>query len=270
MAAYKFTFIGTGNMGAALARAAAKSLPGEEILLSNRTPAKAEALARELGCAAGTAEQAAREGAYIFLGVKPQMMGGLLADVAPVLAARQDRFVLVTMAAGLTMARIAQMAGGDWPVIRIMPNTPCAVGAGVVLCDANPLVTDRELEDFSAALAGAGIIDRLDESLIDAACALTGCGPAFVCQFIEALADGGVACGLSRPKSLLYAAQMVEGTARLMLATGQHPGEMKDAVCSPGGSTIAGVHALERSGLRAAAMEAVMAAEAKNRELGQR
>ncbi len=270
MAAYKFTFIGTGNMGAALARAAAKSLPGEEILLSNRTPAKAEALARELGCAAGSAEEAAREGRYIVLGVKPQMMAALLEDLTPVLAARRDRFVLVTMAAGLTMARIAQMAGGDWPVIRIMPNTPCAVGAGVVLCDANPLVTDRELEDFSAALAGAGIIDRLDESLIDAACALTGCGPAFVCQFIEALADGGVACGLSRPKSLLYAAQMVEGTARLMLATGQHPGEMKDAVCSPGGSTIAGVHALERSGLRAAAMEAVMAAEAKNRELGQR
>ena len=270
MAAYKFTFIGTGNMGGALARAAAKSLPGAEILLSNRTPAKAEALARELGCAAGTAEQAAREGAYIFLGVKPQMMGGLLADVAPVLAARQDRFVLVTMAAGLTMARIAEMAGGDWPVIRIMPNTPCAVGAGVVLCDANPLVTARELEDFSAALAGAGVIDRLDESLIDGACALTGCGPAFVCQFIEALADGGVACGLPRQKALLYAAQMAEGTARLMLATGQHPGEMKDAVCSPGGSTIAGVYALERGGLRAAAMEAVMAAEARNRELGQR
>ena len=235
MAAYKFTFIGTGNMGGALARAAAKSLPGAEILLSNRTPAKAEALARELGCAAGTAEQAAREGAYIFLGVKPQMMGDLLEDVAPVLAARQDRFVLVTM-----------------------------------LCDANPLVTARELEDFSAALAGAGVIDRLDESLIDGACALTGCGPAFVCQFIEALADGGVACGLSRQKALLYAAQMAEGTARLMLATGQHPGEMKDAVCSPGGSTIAGVYALERGGLRAAAMEAVMAAEARNRELGRR
>ncbi len=94
--------------------------------------------------------------------------------------------------------------------------------------------------------------------------------PAFVCQFIEALADGGVACGLSRQKALLYAAQMAEGTARLMLATGQHPGEMKDAVCSPGGSTIAGVYALERGGVRAAAMEAVMAAEARNRELGQR
>ncbi len=153
MAAYKFTFIGTGNMGGALARAAAKSLPGAEILLSNRTPAKAEALARELGCAAGTAEQAAREGAYIFLGVKPQMMGDLLEDVAPVLAARQDRFVLVTMAAGLTMARIAEMAGGDWPVIRIMPNTPCAVGAGVVLYTANELVTAEELERFTGAFA---------------------------------------------------------------------------------------------------------------------
>ena len=190
MAAYKFTFIGTGNMGAALARAAAKSLPGEEILLSNRTPAKAEALARELGCAAGPAAQAAEEAAYIFLGVKPQMMADLLAEIGPVLAERTDRFLLVTMAAGLTMARIAALAGGEYPVIRIMPNTPCAVGEGVILCDANGKVTAAELDEFTDALSGAGIIDRLDERLIDAGCALSGCGPAFVCLLLEALADG--------------------------------------------------------------------------------
>ena len=263
MAAYKFTFIGTGNMGGAQARAAAKSLPGAEILLSNRTPAKAEALARELGCAAGTAEQAAREGAYIFLGVKPQMMGDLLEDVAPVLAARQDRFVLVTMAAGLTMARIAEMAGGDWPVIRIMPNTPCAVGAGVILYDASPLVSEAELEGFVSSMAGAGLLDRLEERLIDAGSALAGCGPAFAFQFMEALADGGVACGLPRDKALAYAAQMLEGSARMVLESGRHPGALKDAVCSPGGTTIQGVRALEEHGFRAAAMNAVIAAYEK-------
>ena len=265
---YTFGFIGTGNMGGALARAARKSLDGDHILLANRTPAKAEALAKELGCRACSNADAAAQARYLFLGVKPQMMAGLLAEIAPVLARRTDRFVLVTMAAGLTMEQIAAMAGGDCPVIRIMPNTPCAVGAGVVLYDASPLVTEEELSQFTAAMAGAGVLDRLDERLIDAGSAVSGCGPAFVCQFIEALADGGVACGLPRQKALLYAAQMVEGTAKLMLETKQHPGQMKDAVCSPGGSTIAGVRELERHGVRAAAMDAVIAAVERTRELG--
>lgn len=268
MSAYTFSFIGTGNMGSALARAASKSLPPEKIILSNRTPAKAEALARGLGCAVGSAAQAAEQADYLFLGVKPQMMAGLLAQLAPVLARRQDRFCLVSMAAGLTMEQISAMAGGAYPVIRIMPNTPCAVGAGVVLYDANSLVTSQELLAFTNALSGAGVLDRLEERLIDAGSAVAGCGPAFACLFLEALADGGVACGLPRQKALLYAAQMLEGTARLMLETGSHPGAMKDAVCSPGGSTIAGVHALERQGLRAAAMDAVIAAAEKNRALG--
>jgi len=269
MATYTFSFIGTGNMGSALARAASRSLPPEKILLSNRTPAKAEALARELGCAAGDAARAAAEADYVFLGVKPQMMAGLLEQLAPVLARRQDRFCLVSMAAGLTMDRISAMAGGAYPVIRIMPNTPCAVGAGVVLYDANSLVTDRELSVFTAALSGAGVLDRLEERLIDAGSAVSGCGPAFACLFLEALADGGVACGLPRQKALLYAAQMLAGAARLTLETGAHPGAMKDAVCSPGGSTIAGVRVLEQRGLRAAAMDAVIAAAEKNRALGE-
>lgn len=263
-----FSFIGTGNMGGALARAARRRLPAREILLSNRTPEKAEALAGELGCAAGTVLQVAERGRYIFLGVKPQMMAELLAELAPVLARREDRFLLVTMAAGLTMERISAMAGGTYPVIRIMPNTPCAVGAGVVLYDANELVEEAELETFVGAMSGAGVLDRLPEHLIDAGSAVAGCGPAFVCQLIEALADGGVACGLPRQKALLYAAQMTQGAARLVLESGQHPGELKDAVCSPGGSTIAGVRTLEQRGFRAAAMDAVIAAAERNTDLG--
>ena len=130
-----FGFIGTGNMGGALAKAAAKRMDPAAILLANKTHAKAEALAAQLGCQAVTAAEAAGCG-YIFLGVKPQMMAGLLADLAPVLAARSDRFILVTMAAGLTMAQIRQLAGGDYPVIRIMPNTPVSVGEGVILYDS--------------------------------------------------------------------------------------------------------------------------------------
>ena len=210
----------------------------------------------------------AEKSQYIFLGVKPQMMAGLMEELRPVLAARTDSFVLVTMAAGLTMERIAAMAGGDYPVIRIMPNTPCAVGAGVVLYDANPRVTEEQLAFFTQTMAGAGLLDRLEERLIDAGSALAGCGPAFLSLFLEALADGGVSCGLPRQKALVYAAKMAEGTARLMLETGQHPGVMKDAVCSPAGSTIAGVRALEEHGFRAAAMDAVIAAMERNRDLG--
>lgn len=268
MAAYTCSFIGTGSMGGALARAVCRTLPPAEVLLSNRTPAKAEALARELGCAAGPAAQAAEEAAYIFLGVKPQMMAGLLAAIAPVLARRGDRFVLVSMAAGLTMERIAAMAGGPAPVIRIMPNTPCAVGEGVILWDANTQVTEAEASMFTSALSGAGVLDRLEERLIDAGSAVAGCGPAFACLLLEALADGGVSCGLPRQKALLYAAQMLKGTAALQLATGTHPGALKDAVCSPGGSTIAGVRALEERGFRGAAMDAVIAAVEKTKELG--
>ena len=265
---YTFGFIGTGNMGGALAKAAAAVLPGEEILLSNRSAAKAEALAAQLGCKAASVEETAKSSRYLFLGVKPQMMAGLLQQISPVLQEREDRVILVSMAAGLTMADIQRMAGGDYPVIRIMPNTPVAVGSGIVLYDAAESVTEEELAVFCTGLSRAGLLDRLPEKLIDAGSAVAGCGPAFAAMFIEALADGGVACGLPRKQAMAYAAQMLMGTAKLMLETGEHPGAMKDAVCSPGGSTVAGVRALEQGGFRAAAMNAVEAAYKRTKELG--
>jgi len=268
MSTYKFGFIGTGNMGGALAKAACKRLAPESILLANRTAAKAEALAKELGCAVGSNADVAAKSEYIFLGVKPQMMAGTLAPLHEVFAGRTDRFILVTMAAGLTMEKISALARGDYPVIRIMPNTPCGIGQGMILYAANSKVTDEELSTFIAAMDGAGMLDELDEHLIDAGSAVAGCGPAFICQIVEALADGGVTCGLPRQKALLYAAQMVKGTGALILESGQHPGVLKDAVCSPGGSTIAGVRALEQGGVRGAMMDAVIAAEKRNKELG--
>ena len=258
----KFAFIGTGNMGGALATAARKALPGEDILLANRTPQKARALAEKLNARAVDNMTAAREADYLFLGVKPQMMAGMLASIRGVLAARQVPCVLVTMAAGLTISTIRQMAGVDFPVIRIMPNTPAAIGQGVVLCCADG-VRDAQLDTFKTVMAGAGLLDFIDEHLIDAGSAVSGCGPAFVAMLIEAMADGGVACGLPRAKAQAYAAQTVLGTAALALQSGQHPGAMKDAVCSPAGSTIQGVRALEKGGFRSAAFEAVVAAYEK-------
>lgn len=262
-----FGFIGTGNMGGALARAARKRIPGDQVLLSNRTAEKAAALAAELDCLAADNAAVAERADHIFLGVKPQMMADLLSAIAPILAARGDRFILVTMAAGLTIARIQELAGGAYPVIRIMPNTPASIGEGMILYACGGGVTNAEEAAFLDAMAGAGRFSPLPEKLIDAGSAVSGCGPAFVDLFIEALADGGVACGLPRAAALEYAAQMVAGSARLVLESGSHPGALKDAVCSPGGTTIQGVRKLEEAGFRGAVMDAVIAAYEKNADL---
>ena len=260
-------FIGTGTMGSALARAAAKSGLAETILLANRSPAKAERLAAELpGAVVSSNEETARSAGLIFLGVKPQMMQAVLEPLGPVLGQREDRFILVTMAAGLSCKRIRELAGGEYPVIRVMPNTPASIGKGVVqMCALG--TTSGEEEEFRRLMAPAGLVDPVPEKLIDAASAVSGCGPAFVYLMLEALADGGVACGLPRDKALAYAAQMTEGAARLALESGKHPGELKDAVCSPGGTTIQGVRVLEERGFRGAAMDAVIAAYGKTVEL---
>ena len=162
------------------------------------------------------------------------------------------------------------MAGGNYPVIRIMPNTPASIGKGMILYAQNNNVTKEETDIFVNDMSGAGVLDSIDEKLIDAASAVSGCGPAFVYMFIEALADGAVECGLPRQKAMLYAAQTVLGSAELVLKSGKHPGELKDAVCSPGGTTIAGVHALENGAFRANAINAVSDAYKKTLELGKK
>ena len=258
-------FIGTGNMGGALARSVAKS--GCEVLLCNRSAAKAEALAGELGARVCDNETAAWESDFLFLGVKPQGMAEMLSPLKSVLTARETPCVLVTMAAGLTIADIREMTVGACPVIRIMPNTACAVGKSMTLYCCSDNVMPELRDDFLHLMAASGEMESLDEKLIDAGSAVAGCGGAYACLFMEGLADGGVAIGLPRAKALRFAQQMLLGTAALAMESGDHPGELKDAICSPGGTTIAGVRALEARGFRSAAMEAVIAAYERTMEL---
>ena len=193
----------------------------------------------------------------------------VLAELAPILAGRRDRFILCSMAAGLSMDQLLEMAGGDFPVIRILPNTPAAIGQGVAqFCVRG--VTAEENADFLTLLAPSGLLDEMDEKLMTAANCISGCGTAFCAMLIEALADGAVACGLPRDKALATAAQTLAGAGALCLAQGVHPGAMKDAVCSPGGTTIQGVRALEERGFRAAAMDAVIAAYEKTLKLARK
>jgi len=259
-------FIGCGNMGAALARAVRMSGPEVELFFANRSPSKAQTLARELVGQVQSNEWVAQNCSLIFLGVKPQMMGEVLSGLAPILSARKDRFVLLTMAAGLTTGTIRNMAGGEYPVARIMPNTPAAIGAGVVQLACLGMA-DEEKEELKHLLSGAGLVDELDEGLIDAACAVSGCGPAFAYMFLDALAQGGVSCGLSENKALLYAAKMLEGAAKLAAQSDKTPEQLRQAVCSPGGATIQGVYALERANFPETVMEAVKAAYQRTLEL---
>lgn len=264
---FTFGFIGCGNMGGALALAASKVMPADQLAVCDADPAKTEFLTVEKKATSADLSTVAMQSEYIFLAVKPQGMAGLFDTLAPILKKRTDRFILVSMAAGIEISKIEQMAGVECGVIRIMPNTPVSVGEGMILYDVNNAVTDREIQGFLNGLSAAGRLDRIPERLIDAAGSLSGCGPAFVYLFAEALADGGVECGLPRDKALLYAAQTLLGAGKMLLETGKHPGVLKDAVCSPGGTTIAGVHALENGAFRADAMNAVKAAFEKTQAL---
>ena len=259
----KIGFLGCGSMGGAIARAVSQVT--KDIVLTDRS-GRGKALADQLGVAYGSAQEIARDCGWIFLAVKPQMMEAALSPIRESL--QEKKPLLVTMAAGLSMEKIETMAGGDLPVIRIMPNTPAMVGAGMTQYCCNSLVTEENERHFLSLMAHTGHVDKLEEGLIDAASALSGCGPAYMYLFLEGLADGAVACGIPRAKAYEYAAATMEGAAKLMLIAGQHPGQLKDAVCSPGGSTIQGVRVLEEKGLRAAAMDCVIAAFEKSRKLG--
>lgn len=262
----KISFIGTGNMGGAILRAVCKRTDAEGVFVSNRSFEKSRAVASETGCiACRDNAECARGADIVFIGVKPEGVRGVLAEISSVL--RPDTLV-VSMAAGVDSAAMIRALGRKAPIVRILPNTPCAIGRGLVLLAPCGDVEEGALAELEDILSGCGMTARTDETHADAGMTVGGCTPAFTYMFIEALADGGVAAGLPRDKALAWAAQAVAGAAEMVLKSGEHPGRLKDRVCSPGGSTIQGVRALEEHGLRAAAMDAVIRAFEKNGALG--
>ena len=258
---FDISFIGAGNMGSALLSAAAKT--GKSVAVFDVNEEKAKALAALHGAVFAEAEEIAANSRVVFLAVKPNIIEGVCKNLSALFTAET---LLVTMAAGKALAEISAAAGTE-KVIRIMPNTPAAVGKGLTVYCPGPGVTAEDEALFLEAMAHAGITDKIDEAKIDAAMALSGCGPAYVYQFAEALADGAVACGLPRDKANVYAAATLAGAAEMLLQSGKHPGELKDAVCSPGGTTIAGVLALENAAFRGSVSNAVIAAYEKTKKL---
>ena len=251
-------------MGGALAKAASKSLQGNQIALCDFDKAKVEKYVQEFGAAAATAQEIAREARFVVLAVKPQMMENAIAEFAEILRARTD-VTIITMAAGLSMAAIRQYIGADLPIIRIMPNTPAMLGLGMILY-ATEQVNQVEEKAFLDAFKAAGAFDKIPEADIDAGSVVSGCGPAFVYAFIQALADGGVACGVDKDKALLYAAQTAKGAAEMLLQFGDSQTLIKN-VCSPGGTTIEGVKTLENENLNGVVADAVKASYKRTLEL---
>jgi pyrroline-5-carboxylate reductase len=249
-------FLGAGQMAVALARAwlDAGLLTPERLHASDPAPSAREAFAAATGVTAGTDNAAVvAQSDVVVLAVKPQAMAGLLAAVR---SAWTPRHLAVSVAAGVTLRQLAE--GVSCRLVRVMPNTPCLVGASAAAFTPGPTATP------------VGRAFAVPESQLDAVTGLSGSGPAFVYVMIEALSDGGVRVGLPRDVATALAAQTVFGAAKMVLETGLHPGVLKDRVASPGGTTIAGLHALERGGLRAALMDAVEAATLRSAELGRK
>ncbi len=256
-----FGFIGTGNMGSALARAVRKTT--DKIVLSDHS-STVEALKSELGTETASNKDVILKSDCVFLGVKPQMMADVLAPLKSEIEKKKP--LLITMAAGLTMETIAELSA-KVPIIRIMPNTPVSVGAGVVLYCKNELVDSALEGQVLNALKYAGETIFVPENLMDAGCSVSGCGPAFMFMFLSSIAKGGEKCGLDAETSARLAANTMLGAAKLYLSSNKTPEELTQAVCSPGGSTIQGVYALENGNIEKLGSDAVCAAYKRNCEL---
>ena len=274
--------IGAGNMGTALM----KGVPdGTKIGFFDIDRAKAKAAASKTGAEVFASNtEAASKADFIFLAVKPQVLPSVLSEIAPVIRERiasGSPAVIVSMAAGWSISKIQAILGGSGidlpadmapqasvPVVRIMPNTPALVSQGMIAYCFSSKFPSAILAELEKILGSAGKTDFIDEKYMDAVTGLSGSGAAFVYEFIEAMSDGGVLAGLPREKAQLYAAQTVLGAAAMVLQTGKHPGELKDMVTSPGGTTIQGIAALERGAFRGAVISAVEAAWKRSQELG--
>lgn len=258
----KYGFIGCGNMGGALCRAVAKTT--KDILVSDFDAEKAQNFAKELGITAGDNQTIAAQCDRIFLGVKPQIMAEMIGGIKDIL--KDKRAVLISMAAGLSTEKIKELAG-DMPVIRIMPNTPVSVGKGTVLYCSNG-VEQSVIDDFVNDMKYCGKLYPIDESLMDAGCSVSGCGPAFMYTFASAIAKGGEECGLSKSQAIEFAAATMAGAAEMLLTSDKTPDELTNAVCSKGGSTIEGVNVLKNSEFESIVVDCIKAAYKRNKELG--
>lgn len=263
-------FLGAGQMATALAKGivAAGTVSADRIVACDVLAQAADRFRERTGGRTATSAGEVLDAAQVvFLAVKPQHLPPLLDELAP--RAKGNR-LFVSIAAGIPLSVLESRLGAESRVVRVMPNTPCLVGQGASAYALGSRATADDGELVHRLLSTVGIAVPVAESLLDAVTGLSGSGPAYVYLMIEALSDGGVRMGLPREIATRLAAQTVLGAAQMVLSTGQHPGALKDAVASPGGTTIAGLHRLEQQAVRGALIDAVQAATERSQDLGRR
>lgn len=252
---HKFAFIGMGNMGYAILKGLLAQFQPEEITFSARNREKMEDISARTGVIpADDNRVCAASGEYVILAVKPQQFDLVIREIRDVVTKDQ---IIISIAPGFTIVDLAEKFGKDCRIVRAMPNTPALVGEGMSgVCYDRALFSDQEQKMIRTLFESFGKMELVEEKLINAVVCASGSSPAYVYMFIEALADSAVKYGLPRATAYEMAAQTVLGSAKMVLETGEHPGRLKDQVCSPGGTTIAGVAALEEYGLRNAVIKA--------------
>ncbi|MBX3451913.1 MAG: pyrroline-5-carboxylate reductase [Planctomycetaceae bacterium] len=266
---HRIGFLGSGQMAAALGGGfvAAGAIPADHLVGYDVNPNASKRFQSAIPGAilATSPAELCQKTDVVFLSVKPQHMTDALSALTQHLT---DQHLIVSIAAGIPLATLTSKLGAGRRYIRVMPNTPALVSAGASAFCRGGKADDRDAAVVAQLLGTVGRAEEVPEKLMDAVTGLSGSGPAYGFLMIEALADGGVRAGLPRALALMLAAQTVLGAAKMVLETGQHPGALKDAVASPGGTTIAGLHALEQGGVRGILMDAVVAATERARELG--
>ena len=264
----KVGFLGSGNMGEAIIKGLLQAglVPAASIAATDARADRLQQMARQYGIrAAASNREMVDEADVVILAVKPQIMGAVLQEVAGSVSRAK---LLISVAAGVPVSALRAGLGKPARLIRVMPNTPALVLEGVTAIARSEELDAGDLELAQELFAAVGRVVVLDEEALDAVTGLSGSGPAYVAIVIESLADGGVRMGLDRATAMILATQTVLGSARLILETGMHPAQLKDMVSSPGGTTIAGITALEEGGVRRTFISAVERATLRSRELG--
>ena len=260
----KIGFIGCGNMASGMIRGilASNLAKAEELTASARTEESRKRIREELGIRCASNEEIAASSDLLVLAVKPQNYEEVISRIRSLVT---DSVILVSIAPGKSLGWLKEKFGRDLKIVRAMPNTPALVGEGMSAVTPNELVTGPELDTVLALFKSFGSALTVPEKLLDVVTAVSGSSPAYVFLFIEAMADGAVALGMPRAEAYRFAAQAVLGSAKMVLETGMHPGQLKDMVCSPGGTTIEAVRVLEEKGLRSSVIEAELACARKAR-----
>lgn len=263
----KVGFIGCGNMASAMIGGILKKglYEKEEIIVSNLTEAGSKRSQEKLGVVTTRSNREVVENArVVFLSVKPQFYEEVLSEVRDLFT---EEHLVIGIAPGKTLAWLEEKCGKPLAIVRMMPNTPAMVGEGMTGVCVNERVSEADLAMVKAITDSFGRTEIVPERLMDAVGAVSGASPAYVYMFIEAMADAAVAQGMPRKQAYAFAGQAVLGSAKMVLETGKHPGELKDMVCSPAGTTIEGVRTLERLGMRSAVFEALTACAEKGKKM---